>query len=83
MRMKTDTIKVGGLRDENAQLRRERDALQQQVYDLAARLASTERELCRCQGILVEISHDKGARILQLESILKKRTDKAPAETDR
>ena len=53
-----NAIKVGGLRDENAKLRRERDALQQQVYDLAAKAAYLEKRLDALQTESFEIIHD-------------------------
>jgi len=50
--------KIGGLRDANAMLRRERDALQQQVYDLAGRNAYLEKDLAKCREESFEIIHD-------------------------
>jgi len=50
--------KIGGLRDANAMLRRERDALQQQVYDLAARNAHLEKKIAEYREHSLEIIHD-------------------------
>lgn len=55
--------KIGGLRAENAALRRERDALQQQVYDLAAKLAELKRVMEREQEAAVNIIHDLHGRL--------------------
>jgi len=63
-------VKIGGLRAENAQLRRERDALQQQVYDLAAKVAHLEKELDREFEHSTNVIHDQGARIIALEAQL-------------
>jgi FtsZ-binding cell division protein ZapB len=54
----TDCIKIGGLREANAKLRRERDALQQQVYDLAARNVHLENEISVHREESLEIIHD-------------------------
>jgi len=50
--------KIGGLREANAMLRRERDALQQQVYDLAARNAHLEKNIAEHREQSFEIIHD-------------------------
>jgi len=50
--------KIGGLREANAMLRRERDALQQQVYDLAAKNADLVKRLDREETESFEIIHD-------------------------
>lgn len=55
--------KIGGLWEANARLRRERDALQQQVYDLAARNVHLENEIATHREESLEIIHDLHCQI--------------------
>lgn len=61
---------VRRLRDIIGKVTRERDALQQQVYDLAARNAELERRLNYHHERSLNIIHDQGARIIDLEAKL-------------
>lgn len=56
------------LQDIIGKLTRERDALQQQNYDLAAKVVYLEKELDRELEHSTNVIHDQGARILALEA---------------